>query len=58
MQRHHYILPEEIRIQLAQLLTFDLSAATNLHAQMKQAHWNVQKGSLPAQCGAQTSPML
>lgn len=35
---------------MAQLLTFDLSAATNLHAQMKQAHWNVQKGDLVAEC--------
>jgi starvation-inducible DNA-binding protein len=42
MQKTHNTLPEEIRTQSVQLLNKHLAAAIDLHAQMKQAHWNVR----------------
>lgn len=42
MQKTHNTLPEEIRIQSVALLNLNLAAAIDLHAQMKQAHWNVR----------------
>ena len=42
MQLTHNTLPQEIRIQSVELLNFQLAAAIDLHAQMKQAHWNVR----------------
>lgn len=42
MQKTHNTLPEEIRIQSVALLNKHLAAAIDLHAQMKQAHWNVR----------------
>ena len=42
MQKTHNTLPEEIRIQSVELLNLHLAAAIDLHAQMKQAHWNVR----------------
>jgi starvation-inducible DNA-binding protein len=42
MQKTHNTLPEEIRIQSVELLNKHLAAAIDLHAQMKQAHWNVR----------------
>lgn len=42
MQRTQNSLPEEIRIQSVELLNLNLAAAIDLHAQMKQAHWNVR----------------
>ena len=42
MQKTHNTLPEEIRIQSVELLNLHLAAAIDLHAQMKQAHWNVK----------------
>ena len=42
MQRTHNTLPEEIRTQSVKLLNQHLAAAIDLHAQMKQAHWNVR----------------
>ncbi len=42
MQKTHNTLPEEIRIQSVELLNLNLAAAIDLHAQMKQAHWNVR----------------
>ncbi len=35
-------LPEEIRLKSIDLLGKHLAAAIDLHAQMKQAHWNVR----------------
>ncbi len=35
-------LAEQIRIQSVELLNKHLAAAIDLHAQMKQAHWNVR----------------
>jgi starvation-inducible DNA-binding protein len=35
-------LPEQIRIQSVQLLNKHLVAEIDLHAKMKQAHWNVR----------------
>jgi starvation-inducible DNA-binding protein len=35
-------LPEQVRIQSVQLLNKHLAAEIVLHAQMKQAHWNVR----------------
>ncbi len=42
MQPTHNTLPEPIRIQSIELLNKHLAAAIDLHAQMKQAHWNVR----------------
>ena len=42
MQKTHNTLPQEIRIQSVELLSLHLAAAIDLHAQMKQAHWNVR----------------
>ena len=42
MQKTRNTLPEEIRIQSVELLNLNLAAAIDLHAQMKQAHWNVR----------------
>jgi len=42
MQKTHNTLPQEIRIQSVELLNKHLAAAIDLHAQMKQAHWNVR----------------
>jgi starvation-inducible DNA-binding protein len=42
MQKTHNTLSEKIRIQSVQLLNKHLAAAIDLHAQMKQAHWNVR----------------
>ncbi|MCW0182728.1 MAG: DNA starvation/stationary phase protection protein Dps [Zavarzinia sp.] len=35
-------LPEDIRLQAIELLNRHLAAAIDLHAQVKQAHWNVR----------------
>lgn len=48
MQKTHNTLPEEIRIQSVELLNLNLAAAIDLHAQMKQAHWNVRGPSFIA----------
>jgi starvation-inducible DNA-binding protein len=42
MQPTHNALPEAIRIQSVALLNKHLAAAIDLHAQVKQAHWNVR----------------
>jgi starvation-inducible DNA-binding protein len=42
MQQTHNTLPENIRGQSIDLLNKHLAAAIDLHAQMKQAHWNVR----------------
>ena len=42
MQKTHNTLPEKIRIQSVELLNLNLAAVIDLHAQMKQAHWNVR----------------
>ena len=42
MQKTHNTLPEEIRIQSVARLNLHLAAAIDLHAQTKQAHWNVR----------------
>jgi len=42
MQKTHNTLPEVIRIQSVELLNLQLAAAIDLHAQLKQAHWNVR----------------
>ena len=42
MQKTHNTLSEKIRIQSVELLNKHLAAAIDLHAQMKQAHWNVR----------------
>jgi starvation-inducible DNA-binding protein len=42
MQKTHNTLSEQIRIQSVALLKRHLAAAIDLHAQMKQAHWNVR----------------
>jgi len=42
MHKTHNTLPEEIRVQSVALLNLNLAAAIDLHAQMKQAHWNVR----------------
>jgi len=38
----HNTLKEEIRLKSAALLNSHLAAAIDLHAQVKQAHWNVR----------------
>jgi starvation-inducible DNA-binding protein len=42
MQHTHNTLPEDIRAQSIALLNKHLAAAIDLHAQAKQAHWNVR----------------
>jgi starvation-inducible DNA-binding protein len=42
MQSTRNTLPEMIRIQSVELLNRHLAAAIDLHAQTKQAHWNVR----------------
>ncbi|RDV06125.1 DNA starvation/stationary phase protection protein Dps [Sphingorhabdus pulchriflava] len=42
MQKTHNSLSEEIRTQSVELLNLHLAAAIDLHAQLKQAHWNVR----------------
>ena len=42
MHPTHNTLPEIIRIQSIELLNRHLAAAIDLHAQVKQAHWNVR----------------
>ena len=42
MQPTRNTLPEKIRLQIVVLLNKHLAAAIDLHAQMKQAHWNVR----------------
>lgn len=42
MQPTHNTLPETVRAQPIELLNKHLAAAIDLHAQVKQAHWNVR----------------
>jgi starvation-inducible DNA-binding protein len=42
MHSTHNTLPESIRAQSIELLNTHLAAAIDLHAQAKQAHWNVR----------------
>ncbi len=42
MQKTHNTLSKQIRIQSVELLNLHLAAAIDLHAQLKQAHWNVR----------------
>jgi starvation-inducible DNA-binding protein len=42
MHPTHNTLPENIRAQSIELLNKHLAAAIDLHAQAKQAHWNVR----------------
>ncbi len=42
MQTTHNTLSENIRAQSVELLNKNLAAAIDLHAQVKQAHWNVR----------------
>jgi starvation-inducible DNA-binding protein len=42
MQPTHHTLPETVRAQSVALLNKQLAAAIDLHAQVKQAHWNVR----------------
>ncbi len=42
MQPTHNTLSESIRAQSVELLNKHLAAAIDLHAQVKQAHWNVR----------------
>ncbi len=42
MQKTRNTLPEQIRIQSVELLNKHLASAIDLHAQLKQAHWNVR----------------
>jgi len=42
MQKTHNTLPEAIRVQSVEMLNLNLAATIDLHAQMKQAHWNVR----------------
>jgi starvation-inducible DNA-binding protein len=42
MHQTHNTLSENIRTQSIELLNKHLAAAIDLHAQMKQAHWNVR----------------
>jgi starvation-inducible DNA-binding protein len=48
MQKTHNTLSEKIRIQSVHLLNKHLAAAIDLHAQLKQAHWNVRGPSFIA----------
>jgi starvation-inducible DNA-binding protein len=42
MHQTHNTLSENIRAQSVELLNIHLAAAIDLHAQVKQAHWNVR----------------
>jgi starvation-inducible DNA-binding protein len=42
MHATHNTLPETTRAQAIELLNIQLAAAIDLHAQVKQAHWNVR----------------
>ncbi len=42
MQSTHNTLKEDIRLQSVVMLNRHLAAAIDLHAQVKQAHWNVR----------------
>ena len=42
MRHTHNTLPEKIRAQVIEILNLHLAAAIDLHAQVKQAHWNVR----------------
>lgn len=42
MQSTHNTLSENIRAQSIEILNTNLAAAIDLHAQVKQAHWNVR----------------
>lgn len=42
MQKTHNTLSKKIRVQSVELLNLHLAAAIDLHAQLKQAHWNVR----------------
>ena len=42
MHTTHNTLPEMVRAQSIELLNKHLAAAIDLHAQVKQAHWNVR----------------
>ncbi len=42
MQTTHNTLSEAVRVQSIDLLNKHLAAAIDLHAQVKQAHWNVR----------------
>jgi len=42
MQNTHNTLSENVRAQAIELLNKHLAAAIDLHAQVKQAHWNVR----------------
>ena len=42
MQSTHNTLTESIRAQSVEVLNKQMTAAVDLHAQMKQAHWNVR----------------
>jgi starvation-inducible DNA-binding protein len=42
MHSTHNTLSEQIRVQSVDLLNRHLAAAIDLHAQVKQAHWNVR----------------
>jgi starvation-inducible DNA-binding protein len=44
MQHTRNSLSENVRAQSAKLLNLHLAAAIDLHAQLKQAHWNVRGG--------------
>jgi starvation-inducible DNA-binding protein len=48
MQKTNNTLSEKIRIQSVELLNKHLAAAIDLHAQLKQAHWNVRGPSFIA----------
>jgi starvation-inducible DNA-binding protein len=48
MQTTHNTLSENIRAQSIELLNKHLAAAIDLHAQVKQAHWNVRGPSFIA----------
>lgn len=48
MQPTHNTLSENIRAQSVELLNKHLAAAIDLHAQVKQAHWNVRGPSFIA----------
>jgi starvation-inducible DNA-binding protein len=48
MQPTHNTLSENIRTQSVELLNKHLAAAIDLHAQVKQAHWNVRGPSFIA----------
>ncbi|MBP7338957.1 DNA starvation/stationary phase protection protein Dps [Niveispirillum sp.] len=48
MHHTHNTLPENIRGQSVELLNRHLAAAIDLHAQVKQAHWNVRGSGFSA----------